>query len=78
MAIFGGMGQFYGPVIGAAIFAYLEEFLITKFPVLLYVDIRHYISSRYIIPAGWPGGSGTKVAERRLSRATCESLKVTE
>ena len=32
MAIFGGMGQLYGPVIGAAIFTYLEEFLITKFP----------------------------------------------
>jgi branched-chain amino acid transport system permease protein len=32
MAIFGGMGQFYGPVIGAAIFGYLEELLLTKFP----------------------------------------------
>jgi branched-chain amino acid transport system permease protein len=32
MAIFGGMGQFYGPVIGATIFAYLEEVLLTKFP----------------------------------------------
>mgnify|MGYP001143081179 CR=1 FL=1 len=32
MAIFGGLGQLYGPVIGAAIFAYLEELLLTKFP----------------------------------------------
>jgi branched-chain amino acid transport system permease protein len=32
MALFGGMGQLYGPIIGAAIFTYLEEFLITKFP----------------------------------------------
>ena len=32
MAIFGGMGQLYGPIIGAAFFAYLEEFLITRFP----------------------------------------------
>jgi branched-chain amino acid transport system permease protein len=32
MAIFGGMGQLYGPILGAAIFAYLEEFLITRFP----------------------------------------------
>jgi branched-chain amino acid transport system permease protein len=32
MAIFGGMGQLYGPILGAAIFAYLEELLITKFP----------------------------------------------
>jgi branched-chain amino acid transport system permease protein len=32
MAIFGGMGHLFGPVIGAAIFTYLEEFLITRFP----------------------------------------------
>jgi branched-chain amino acid transport system permease protein len=31
MAIFGGMGQIYGPVIGAAVFTYLQEILITKF-----------------------------------------------
>jgi len=34
MAIFGGMGQLYGPVIGATIFTYLEEFLITRFAEL--------------------------------------------
>jgi branched-chain amino acid transport system permease protein len=34
MAIFGGMGQLYGPVIGAAIFTYLEEILITRFAEL--------------------------------------------
>ena len=32
MAIFGGMGHFYGPIIGAIVFAYLEELLLTKFP----------------------------------------------
>jgi branched-chain amino acid transport system permease protein len=32
MAIFGGMTQVYGPIIGAAIFAYLEELLLTRFP----------------------------------------------
>jgi len=32
MAIFGGVGQLYGPVIGAVTFAYLEEMLLTKFP----------------------------------------------
>jgi branched-chain amino acid transport system permease protein len=32
MAIFGGMGQIYGPVIGAAVFAYLQETLQTEFP----------------------------------------------
>jgi len=34
MAIFGGLGQLYGPVIGAAIFAYLQEVLTTKFSEL--------------------------------------------
>ena len=32
MAILGGTGQLYGPVLGAACFAYLEEILITEFP----------------------------------------------
>jgi branched-chain amino acid transport system permease protein len=32
MAIFGGMGQLYGPVLGAIVFSYLREILITKFP----------------------------------------------
>lgn len=32
MAIFGGIGQLYGPIVGAAAFAYLREVLITRFP----------------------------------------------
>lgn len=32
MAVFGGMGQFYGPIIGAAIFAYTERALRLQFP----------------------------------------------
>jgi ABC-type branched-subunit amino acid transport system permease subunit len=28
------MGQLFGPVIGSAIFTYIEEFLITSFPEL--------------------------------------------
>jgi len=34
MSIFGGMGQLYGPIIGAVIFAYLQEVLITRFTEL--------------------------------------------
>jgi ABC-type uncharacterized transport system permease subunit len=34
MAIFGGLGQLYGPIIGALIFAYLQEELITSFAEL--------------------------------------------
>jgi len=32
MAVFGGTGQFYGPVVGAVIFAYLEKTLRNQFP----------------------------------------------
>lgn len=32
MALFGGLGHPYGPILGAVIFAYLEELLITRFP----------------------------------------------
>jgi branched-chain amino acid transport system permease protein len=32
MAIFGGMGQMYGPILGAIAFSYVREILITKFP----------------------------------------------
>ena len=32
MAIFGGVGQIFGQVLGAGIFTYLEEFLISTFP----------------------------------------------
>jgi branched-chain amino acid transport system permease protein len=32
MAIFGGTAQFYGPILGAAIFTILQEFLITQYP----------------------------------------------
>jgi branched-chain amino acid transport system permease protein len=32
MAIFGGMGQLYGPILGAVVFSYLREILITRFP----------------------------------------------
>jgi branched-chain amino acid transport system permease protein len=32
MAIFGGISSFFGPILGAVIFSYLEELLLTKFP----------------------------------------------
>jgi branched-chain amino acid transport system permease protein len=53
MAIFGGMGQLYGPVIGAAIFTYLEEFLVTRFPYhyMLIFGIIMVIAILYL-----PGG----------------------
>ncbi|MGD8229045.1 MAG: branched-chain amino acid ABC transporter permease [Desulfobacteraceae bacterium] len=71
MAIFGGMGQLYGPVIGAAIFTYLEEFLVTRFPYyyMLIFGIIMLIAILYM-PGGlvgliqklWKRISGTRHA----------------
>jgi ABC-type branched-subunit amino acid transport system permease subunit len=79
MAIFGSMGQLYGPILGAAVFAYLEEFLTTKFPyfyMLLFGIIL--VVSVLRLPNGLVGRVGTKVAERKSGRATCHYLKVQE
>ena len=56
MAIFGGLGQFFGPVLGAIIFAYLEEVLITKFPYyyMLIFGIVMVVSVLYL-PDGLAG-----------------------
>ena len=56
MAIFGGLGQFFGPVFGAIIFAYLEEILITKFPYyyMLIFGLVMVISVLYL-PDGLAG-----------------------
>ena len=34
MAMFGGMGNLVGPVLGAAVFTYIGELLLTRFPDL--------------------------------------------
>ncbi len=72
MAIFGGMGQLYGPIIGSAIFTYLEEFLITRFPYyyMLIFGIIMVVAILYM-PEGlvgliqklWKRISGTKHAD---------------
>jgi len=56
MAIFGGMGQLYGPILGATIFALLEEALITRFPYyyMLLFGIILVVSVLYL-PMGLVG-----------------------
>ena len=56
MAIFGGIGALYGPILGAGIFAILEEILITKFPYY-YMLIFGFILIIMImyLPAGLVG-----------------------
>jgi branched-chain amino acid transport system permease protein len=56
MAIFGGIGQLGGAVLGAIIFAYLEQILITKFPYyyMLIFGIVMVVSVLYL-PNGLAG-----------------------
>ena len=56
MAIFGGLGQLYGPIIGGVIFAYLEEVLITRFAYyyMLFFGIILVIVILYL-PNGFVG-----------------------
>jgi branched-chain amino acid transport system permease protein len=72
MAIFGGMGRLYGPIIGAAFFTYLEEFLITRFPYhyMLIFGIIMVVAILYmpdglvgLIQKLWKRISGTKYAD---------------
>jgi branched-chain amino acid transport system permease protein len=56
MAIFGGMGQFYGPILGAVVFSYLREVLITRFPYyyMLLIGIILLVAILYL-PNGLVG-----------------------
>jgi len=56
MAIFGGMGHLYGPIIGATIFALLEELLTTKFPYyyMLIFGLTMIVVIRFM-PSGLEG-----------------------
>jgi branched-chain amino acid transport system permease protein len=53
MAIFGGVGQLYGPLLGATILALLEELLTTKFP---YYYMLLFGSILIIVILFLPGG----------------------
>ncbi len=72
MAIFGGIQPLYGPIIGAGIFTYLEQFLITRFPYyyMLIFGIFMLVAILYM-PEGlvglaqriWKKSSGKKHAD---------------
>ena len=56
MAILGGMGQSYGPILGATVFSYLREVLITRFPhyYMLFIGIILLVAIMYL-PNGLVG-----------------------
>ena len=71
MAIFGGMGQLYGPIIGAAIFGYLEELLITRFPYyyMLFFGIVLVAAVLYL-----PNGFVGLIQKWRIRKIETQSL----
>ena len=73
MAIFGGIRYLYGPIIGAAFFAYLEEFLITRFPYhyMLIFGIIMVVAILYM-PDGLVG-----LIQKLWKRASGETDEVT-
>ena len=76
MAIFGGMGQLYGPVIGAVIFAYLQEILITRFPELYMLIFGVVLVVAILYMPNGLVGLIQKLWKTKFGRATCEYLKV--
>ncbi len=68
MAVFGGMGTFYGPIIGAAVFGLLEELLLTQFPfyymlmfgVILVVAITYLPNGLVGLVRRWKKGGQTQ------------------
>jgi branched-chain amino acid transport system permease protein len=69
MAIFGGLGTLYGPILGAAIFTYLAEVLMTKFAyyyMLLFGIVL--VAAILYLPRGLSGLIGKWWQENRASR----------
>lgn len=62
MAILGGMQQFFGPILGAAIFGYLEELLITRFP---YYYMFIFGAIMVLVILYLPGGLTGWILQRR-------------
>ncbi len=71
MAIFGGVGTLYGPVIGASMLAYLQEVLTTRFPyyyMLIFgavlIAVILYLPNGLVglVQRGWKRVSGGQIA----------------
>ncbi len=74
MAIFGGMNTILGPIIGAAVFAYLEELLITKVPeyfMIIFGVIM--IIAILFLPNGLTGIAGKLLKRRKGARKNADT-----
>jgi len=68
MAIFGGMGQLYGPILGAVVFSYLREVLITRFPFYYMLLIGTILLVAILYLPNGLAGLIHKWQKRRLER----------
>lgn len=68
MAIFGGMGQIYGPITGSVVFAYLEEVLLTKFPYYYMLTFGIVLVVVILFLPGGLVGLVQRLRRRRLRR----------
>jgi len=77
MAIFGGMSQLYGPVIGAVIFAYLEEQLLTRFPEYFMLTFGLILVLFIVYLPNGLAGLVSRLVRRRRKRGPVEQNATT-
>ena len=78
MALFGGMGSLVGPVIGAALFTYIGELLLTRFPDLYMLIFGVVLILAIVFMPNGILGVAQEALEQDERRSTCTCLKVKE
>ena len=78
MAMFGGMGNLVGPVIGAAVFTYVGELLLTTFPDLFMLIFGVVLILAIVFMPNGILGLAQQVLAQDQRRSTCTCLKVKE
>ena len=78
MAMFGGMGTLFGPVLGAALFTYIGELLLTRFPDLVHAHLRRGADRVHSLHAERCHGAAAGSLAQDQRRSTCPCLKVKE
>ena len=76
MAMFGGMGNLVGPVIGAVVFTYIGEWLLTRFPDLYMLIFGVVLILAIVFMPNGILGAGTASLAQDERRSTCTCLKV--
>ena len=78
MAMFGGMGNLLGPVLGAALFTYIGELLLTRVPDLYMLIFGVVLIVSILFMPNGVLGLGQQSLAQDQRRSTCTCLKVKE